>query len=841
DAAIARGDGAGALAAFDRAVAEDPAFGRAWAGRGYAKARTGRLPASLEDYGVAIQLEPANLQFRIRRHSTYAGLDLWTEAEEEMSGLLKAQLGNPDFIALLGMDLLHLGRVDEGLELQRAAAAKGGARVNLVWQAQVAKGDWAEVEREIKGVLGSGSVQLGIHLQMVIALVELGRFDDARVAVKAAEARATGNIEPALSRAYLASTPEAGADFDTEGALRAIHSIEGQQLAHVIHAEARALFLAGRDREALDFLATRGRRTAFESLFWMGAAQWRLGMLAEARATLSDAWRLNPYLEAHAKRIAGLGPFAAEIAASLKAEAGPEVDRAGLRRELGTHLFTIAEIETMVRRYQFRRAADEYALLLPTLKSNVRRAEVEARLPEVRGMAGALESLLKAIGTASFVHKFKFGSVELTIQSADAAAFKFTIPKGEGRFPWAYLDVALFCELVQRAEPATEGLLGLGCLAWDAGDRPLAVKLFEEAVKRKAGLRGGVDAFVARRRGVPVPAGGFVLYRGAYATTEEKANLEKGLVLFEGKWVPREDREKLAKGQIQIAGKWVPGDEAELTRRGYRKVDGKWMSREDYDAMRGEWVGATVEETAHATIRTNAGDAFAKELGALIEAAWPEYRKFYGGEEPKFAPGKKMTLYAFKGYEDYRKYCVETKADDHLNAAGFARSDSDVVAGWNKTGDRQQFLQTMVHEGAHLYYFRVAPAARPPSWHAEGMATYFEGFNWDGKSWRFNFLSESRIPFVRNAVAAGKHIPLKDVFSGDALALINSDHNKALLFYAECWSLNLFLTQTDRKEYRDGYLAYRKAVQEGKAATLGEFVKDIGKLETDWKLFVGGL
>ena len=609
----------------------------------------------------------------------------------------------------------------------------------------------------------------------------------------------------------------------------------------MIHGEARALVLAGRDREALDFLATRGRRTAFESLFWMGAAQWRLGMLAEARATLSDAWRLNPYLEAHAKRIAGLGPFAAEIAASLKAEAGPEADRAGLRRELGTHLFTIAEIETMVRRYQFKRAAEEYALLLPTLKSAARRSEVEARLPEVRGMAGAMETLLKAIGTSSFAEKIRFGALELSIKKGNADSFEFTIPKGEGRFPWAYLDVAIFCELVDRAGATADDGFGLGCLAWDAGDRPLAVKLFENAAKFKPALRKSVDAFVARRRGVPVPANGFVLYRGAYATAEEKANLEKGLVLFEGKWVPREDREKLAKGQIQVAGKWVPGDEAELGRRGYVRVDGKWMSREDYDAMRGEWAAASVEETAHATVRTNAGDAFAKELGALIEAAWPEFRKFYGGGEPKFAAGKKMSLYAYKGYEDYRKYCVETKAEDHLNAAGFARSDSDVVAGWNKTGDRQQFLQTMVHEAAHLYYYRVAPAARPPSWHAEGMATYFEGFNWDGKAWRFHFLSESRIPFVRNAVAAGKHIPLKDVFFGDALALINSDHNKALLFYAECWSLNLFLTQTDRKEYRDGYLAYRKAVQEGKAATLGEFVKDIGKLEADWKLFVEGL
>src|SRR6185503_3665640 len=138
---------------------------------------------------------------------------------------------------------------------------------------------------------------------------------------------------------------------------------------------------------------------------------------------------------------------------------------------------------------------------------------------------------------------------------------------------------------------------------------------------------------------------------------------------------------------------------------------------------------------------------------------------------PKLNAGEKMELWAFRSFEDYRRYCIEKKAEDHLNAAGFATSDSLVVAGWNKTRNDQQFLQTMSHEAAHLFFFRVAPAARPASWFAEGMATAFEGFSWDGKAWSFNFVSDSRLPFVRDAMKAGRQIPLADLLSGDALAL----------------------------------------------------------------------
>ncbi|KAF0247174.1 MAG: hypothetical protein FD180_113 [Planctomycetota bacterium] len=229
-----------------------------------------------------------------------------------------------------------------------------------------------------------------------------------------------------------------------------------------------------------------------------------------------------------------------------------------------------------------------------------------------------------------------------------------------------------------------------------------------------------------------------------------------------------------------------------------------------------------------------------KEDSSLAES-WTEYRDFWFMKEPALPAGTKMELWAFRSFEDYRRHCVDTKAEAQLNAAGFASSESNVVVGWNKTGDHRLFLQTMVHEAAHLYYFRVAAPAALPSWHAEGMATYFEGFEPDMLGWRFGKLAVGRLDMAREAMKAGNHLPLSDLLSGDALALINSDTRKALLFYAESWALNFYLVRTDNQKYREGYDNFRKAVMTGKKASLAEFVGDLKQLERDWVTFVCGL
>ncbi|MBI2920419.1 MAG: tetratricopeptide repeat protein [Planctomycetes bacterium] len=838
DAALSRGDARGAIEAYGRAIDADPRWPVGWGRRALAKLDANMPADGLEEFGRAIALEPDSFEWRIGRAQALLQLDRPGGAIEDMDHLLKKFPDYPDALTIRGMALVLSGDVDAGLAQQdRALQLSGGdPRLLVRNEGLLRKADWpallADLDRRDAAGIRDGSAAF----YRTVALVESGEYDRAAEVV-AALARGPRSNVLAACRVWLASTPDAGKHFDPAAAEREIPALAADLAdsnGFVTHA--RALWLLDRPQDAFDILATRGRRTHFGTLLWLGASCWKLGRFEEAHGVLRDARRLNPHFAKHAARIPGFAEFAASVETELKAEAG--ADRGRLGAELATHLLTVAEIETLVRSYRFAQAADEYARLLQSVASAARKAEIEARLPEVRGMAGALAKLVASVNRAGGKTKVKVGRTELTLSKADDAAFDFTIPGGNGRFLWACLDTPVFCALALETAPSPEETLGLACLAWDAGERALAMKLFEEAAKKKPALRAGVNAFVARRRGLP--PGEFVLWRGSYVTAAEKANYEKGLVPFEGAWVTPKDREQLARGLVKIGEKWVAGEEAALLRKGFRKFKGQWMSREDLDAARSNWEDAWAEETAHYRIRTNESEGFAKDLGLLVEAAYGEFRTFYG-DEPKLPAKEKMELFAFRSYEDYRRYCVEHKAEAQLNAAGFAASGSNTVVGWNKTRNGQQFLQTMVHEAAHLFWYRVAPAAQAPSWFAEGMATYFEGYAWDGKAYKLTFVSESRLPFAREAMKGGRHIPIAELVGADALALINRDPTKALLFYAECWALNYFLCRTQNKAWKDAYAEYRKSVARGNADPLSKFFPDLGKLEAEWVEFVKGM
>ncbi|MEK7469921.1 MAG: hypothetical protein AAB074_21340 [Planctomycetota bacterium] len=827
-----------AIEKFTQSIEADPTYARARAFRAWAKDHALIPGNGLEDVAIALEMEPKNPVFLQVRVQIYMGLDRTTEAIEDAEELVRLKPDDPTNLLLLGLALVRSGEIDAGFEKMTKALEASGNNPDMRVRADAfrAKADWLGMRDEMEALHGAGRRDGATILHRVIAFTELGQYDKAQEAIKDAEPDTStwGAV-----RAYLAATPEAGALCDPAKALEyAEAAAEGRDDSNLQCVLARTLFLGARPRDCLDLLSTKGRRTHFETMFWLGASNWKLNKFPEAIAVLKEARRLNPYLIRHAGRIEGFGDFVASIDKELQAETG---DRGRLGFERATHLLTVAEIEALVRRYRFDRAAAEYALLLPSLKSAIRKGEIETRLPEVKGMAGAHARLLAAVNKAPGGMKVALGKTELTIVKADTVTFDFKIPRGDGKFPWAFLDPSAYGELAAALDLTPEEMFGLGCLLWDAGLPAPAMKHFDNATKKQASLKKNLSGFVARKRGIPAPAGGFVAFRGSYVTPEEKANLEKGLVLFAGKWVPAKDKEQLAKGFIQIDGKWVPGEEAALLKQGFCRYKDKWMSREDYEALRSGWDDAYTETTTHFQIRTNEGEQFAKDLALVVEAAYQECKAYYGGVEPKPAGGETMTLYAFRTYEDYRRYCVETKTENHLGAAGFAKSDSNTVAGWNKTSNRQQFLQTMVHEMSHLYFFRVSPLARAPSWYAESMATYFEGFNWEGKSYKFTYVSEGRLPFVRDAMKGKRHIPLKDVLAGDALQLINTDAQKALLFYAECWSLNYFLCHTENKAYRDAWAEYRKSVAGGGAKGLLEFFPDAAKLEADWMRFVTGL
>ena len=141
-----------------------------------------------------------------------------------------------------------------------------------------------------------------------------------------------------------------------------------------------------------------------------------------------------------------------------------------------------------------------------------------------------------AVVRAVAEHPDRFGRIALTkavaatVQAADRAGITASVQGTASRMGWASLDRKVLADLLDRARPAGEDLLGAAALLHAAGASDEA----EAALLRY--LKGGGDgtaasAALARWRNEPPPAGGYVEHDGSLLRPEDR----DALVLEEAK------------------------------------------------------------------------------------------------------------------------------------------------------------------------------------------------------------------------------------------------------------------------------------------------------------------
>lgn len=136
--------------------------------------------------------------------------------------------------------------------------------------------------------------------------------------------------------------------------------------------------------------------------------------------------------------------------------------------------------------------------------------------------------------------------------------------------------------------------------------------------------------------------------------------------------------------------------------------------------------------TAHYSLLADTSPARAKELAAVLEAAWPEYAKFFGAT-PKLGKNEHLPV----------RFCA-TRAS--FEAA--LRVDHQYVpksGGYYAPGNRTAYLWRqptsyytcclLLHECAHQFHFlsRTGNHALGIEWYVEGTAEYLARHQWDGK------------------------------------------------------------------------------------------------------------
>ncbi len=551
--------------------------------------------------------------------------------------------------------------------------------------------------------------------------------------------------------------------------------------------------------------------------------------------------------------------------AELEASKALEEARSALRDEFDGYLSTIQAFTLTLEYAKANAALEEYAGRLEALGLDDLAARVEDRLFEGRGEQALFEKLLRGLNEGTLVRPPVWRTASRTysdVRFSDATeeGVRLDIPDvGEIYVRWRIVDPVRLYEFFGCLALQTAERYHLGKICLDRGLEDGARHQWVQVVDAKAtDLAGRIDRHLATYRGVEIPPGGFVVYEGKFVTPAEKVNLAQGLVHFQGRWMTKDERDKLKAGLVQYAGKWLTKGEFEQLKaleeqEGYRaanegfvREDGQWVYkfRKDVDGktylsvagkyypedeareLRSQWENAWTIKTEHFDMRTNMDMEFAIEWADFMEEAWKVYAAYFKGEFDD-----RLELFAFRTYEDYRKYCEDTGNTSHLKAGGFAMSSNDRGVGWNSGNSKKAILDTMIHEAAHLYSFNVHPPHMMPSWYAEGIATQFEGYAWDSKTRKLtlDYVSRGRLGTVKSQILSGSGMKIADLVRGDALASINASPAAAGTFYATSWAFRHFLDRSTDVRVRplaDEYIRKMDAGEFGRGGNLGPAALD---------------
>ncbi|MBI4617765.1 MAG: tetratricopeptide repeat protein, partial [Planctomycetes bacterium] len=700
------------------------------------------------------------------------------------------------------------------------------------------EGDLDRAIQEYKAALEKGGGRLAVALDVGLCLLEKG--DRARALDIFAQTERQFGANPSHARAAAACQAWAWADpagppGQDLARARAILDEKvppelGTPYQYFITAAIYAL--EGDYPSALAWF--RFKWSSWENLpttgYLYAKAAQALGYEDEARQVLQKAIRMRPALAARYGVAATpearvLQRAQEEAQEQAKATSATEIlDR---KAEQEDRVLRVEQIRTLEASYRFAEAAADFKVYARQATSDAARAEASGAAERAAALRGLHERLVAraAKGGLAEVPVRVGENRDARIVGGDERRAELRVGDGRATAPWGFLGLDDFLSLVETLSPKPAEWFALGTFALDQGLEVRAWAALDLARKEKS-LRAAVDETIARHRGVPVPPGGFAFHLGQFVSAQEKEKLDSGLVLFRGEWVAPEDRERALKGYQKVRGEWTKLTEADLAARGWEKVGEEWLSPDELASRRGLWASAQERTTEHYALRSDRGAAFLEELGEVLEAAYKEFSTFFGREPSQ---DRRMVVLAFKDFEGYREYCHKLGRDDVLSALGFAPSEEWTCCGYDKFRDTRSFLQTLVHESTHLYFW-VTFGAGTPSWLSEGMATYFEGFRKIGQRYEFHLPSEKRLAALR-PVLSGASFELDPLLAGDAAQLINQSMNQALDFYARAWGLFYFLARSDNPAVREIFVEMMERAKAGGAIDLPGLVGDTRRAE----------
>jgi hypothetical protein len=172
-------------------------------------------------------------------------------------------------------------------------------------------------------------------------------------------------------------------------------------------------------------------------------------------------------------------------------------------------------------------------------------------------------------------------------------------------------------------------------------------------------------------------------------------------------------------------------------------------------------------------------------------------------------------------WETYTNLRAGSNAPTYLQISAGGYCQEGVFAGYDI--GREQTLSVIAHEAWHQYSW-YAFKDRLPSWIEEGLATQNEAIDWDGVTPHFQPANNYRRWLaLKQAVRDGRLWKINDLASTHAGQVIKMNQKSVDAYYAELWSLTLFLQNSPK--YNKGL---ERMLADANAGTLAKSLDGAG-------------
>ena len=305
-------------------------------------------------------------------------------------------------------------------------------------------------------------------------------------------------------------------------------------------------------------------------------------------------------------------------------------------------------------------------------------------------------------------------------------------------------------------------------------------------------------------------------------TEEEKKRVEKGQVLFEGTWMSARKRDQI------------------MAKR-YKMIRRRIAEAEKHQS----WHHAYEIDTRTALIRSNAP----KEVLDFYVDRWEAFSRFIVKSwKIKLRPGlkhKKPLICIFKNEADYQKY-----ANPPPGAKGFfSRGRDETLYIYHDRSDMMDTLETLFHEGTHLFVYFIDPTFIYPIWMNEGLAEYMSACTYDGKTFTPGKLQGDRLIPLEEALKSNTLMSVKEMINLPQLSFL------ARGGYPPAWSFTHFMLENRNyaKKYKEFFLGLgrgkAKLTRGGKKYSTVKpqdlkdyfhriFRRDIESFQEEWKTHI---